>query len=403
MAYEMSIQANYSPRPERGRGCPACWTAVTQRGTSPVNSEAVKPISVAFLTDAPRVAGSEFWLLDVLPLLREQHIQSTVFLSSAEPLDEISRRFEAAGVTAVRYDDLLTLPDLTRDFDLRIVQGWTPGTYHRLLPNLASPRWIISHDQLDFHYPQPLRLSYAEAYPWTKALPFRWADGVITVSEWAGEFIRRRMGVRDVQVVQNGVKTERFRPASPTERADLREALGFRRFTVLVPGRFAPEKNQLAAVRAARYAPELDFVFVGDMDSTVGKLAQSFKNRFGLNNVHFWGRRWDMPELYRAADVLLQPTLAENQSLVTLEAMSSGLPIVTTDIPAQAELVQDGLTGLLVPTQPDVLAKALRALAAHPDRARAFGEAARQHVLKHHTLERTARRTAELLRAAAQG
>lgn len=356
---------------------------------------------MAFITDAPRVAGSEIWLLDVLPLLTRHEIHSTVFLSEAAPLDELARRFEQAGVTVRRYRDLATLPGLTQDFDLRVVQGWTPGTYKRLLPRLNAPRWVISHDQLDYHYPPPLRLTYAETYFWTKARPFRWADGVITVSEWAGEFIRQRMRVREAKVVQNGVKTDRFQPASPEERARLRHEYGFTRFTVLVPGRFAPEKNQLASVLSARYAPQLDFIFVGDMDSSVGHLVRAIQQRFRLNNVQFWGRRWDMPELYRAADVLLQPTLAENQSLVTLEAMSSGLPIVTTDIPAQAELVQDGRTGLLVKPDPSLLGLALKALAAHPERARVFGAQARQHVLKHHRLEDSAAKVATLLREAA--
>ncbi|MDP9763649.1 glycosyltransferase family 4 protein [Deinococcus enclensis] len=360
------------------------------------------PLSVAFITDAPRVAGSEVWLLDVLPRLTEAGIRSTVFLSAAAPLDELTRRFTEAGVPVERYSDLLTLPGRTGGFDLRVLQAWYPGNYRMLLPRLASPCFVISHDQLDFHYPQPLRASYLEAYPWTKAAPFRRADGVMTVSHWAGAFIRDRMRVRDVQVVTNGVKTDVYRPATPEERQGLRAKHEFKRFTVLVPGRFAPEKNQLASVLAARHVPDLDFVFTGDMDSTVGTLAQALKNRLRLGNVRFLGRRWDMPELYRAADVLLQPTLAENQSLVTLEAMSSALPIVTTPIPAQAELVKDGLTGLLVPAQPRLLATALQALAAHPERARQLGLNARQFVLDHHTIHHTAARAAEVLRAIAR-
>lgn len=358
---------------------------------------------VAFITDAPRIAGSEIWLLDVLPLLREAQIQSTVFLRGLPALDWLAQQLEQAGVRVERYGDLEQIPAATQHFDLRVVQGWTPATYHALMPKLAAPRWIISHDQLDFHYPQPLRLSYAEVYPWTKALPFRWADGVLTVSEWAGDFIRRRMGIQAVKVVKNGVKAQRFYPAPSAERQELRDHYGFERFTVLVPGRFAPEKNQWASVRAARLAPHLDFIFVGDMDSSVGKLCQSYVRTFALRNVHFWGRRQDMPELYRAADVLLQPTLAENQSLVTLEAMSSGLPIVTTDIPAQRELVQDGLTGLTVKPQPELLATALRALACHPERAKEFGAQARAFVVQHHTLEQSARGVAKVIREAAVG
>ena len=78
-------------------------------------------------------------------------------------------------------------------------------------------------------------------------------------------------------------------------------------------------------------------------------------------------------------------------------AMASGLPVVTTDIPAQAELVQDGVTGLTVPAQPDVLARALRALAAHPERTQEFGRAARDFVLSRHTLEHTVAKVRDVL------
>ena len=80
-----------------------------------VNTSSPPPLTVAFITDAPRVAGSEIWLLDVLPLLTRHEIHSTVFLSEAAPLDELARRFEQAGVTVRRYRDLATLPGLVMD------------------------------------------------------------------------------------------------------------------------------------------------------------------------------------------------------------------------------------------------------------------------------------------------
>jgi len=49
-----------------------------------------------------------------------------------------------------------------------------------------------------------------------------------------------------------------------------------------------------------------------------------------------------MPELYRAADAMLLPTLGENQSLATLEAMASGLPVVTTPIPPRRSSSKTG-------------------------------------------------------------
>ncbi|MFC4425297.1 glycosyltransferase family 4 protein [Deinococcus navajonensis] len=357
-------------------------------------------LEVAFLSDAPRVAGSEVWLADLLPHLPAHGIQPSLYLPQHETLTRFVEGLRGSAVTVERYDDQEELPHLTRAAGLRVVQAWEPWTYRRLLPRLAAPRLVISHDQLDYHYPAPLRALYREIYRQTKAEAFRQADGVVTVSNWGANFLRHRMRLPDTQAMTNGVDPVKFRPAGTEERAALRASLGFTRFTVLIPGRFTLEKNQLAAVRTARHAPALDFVFVGDMDAGMGIGVQALARRRQLQNVRFLGRRWDMPELYRAADALLQPTLAENQSLVTLEAMSSGLPVVTTPIPAQAELVRDGVDGLLVPAQPALLARALLALAAHPARARQFGAAARQRVLDHHTHSGSAAQLACLLHAA---
>ena len=363
-------------------------------------TEAGHDLNLTVITDAPRVAGSEVWLLDVLPRLRAHGQRATVYCSAAPALDRWAAQLTEQGVTVERWTDLLTLPEMTGDADLRVLQVWNPDTYRTLLPQLRAPRSVVLHDQLDYHYGWPLQGLYREIYRQTKAKFLPQAEQRLTVSRWGAAFLQQELRVSDVRAVPNGVDTNRFSPLPESAREKLRAELGFRRFTVLVPGRFAPEKNQLAAVWAARQASDLDFVFVGDMDSGGGRLAQQLART--QPNVQFWGRRWDMPDLYRAADVLLQPTLAENQSLVTLEALASGLPLVTTPIPAQRELVQDGQTGLLVPPQPALLARALRALAAHPDQARRYGAAAREWVLDHHSLDQTVGQVAQAFAEATQ-
>lgn len=357
-------------------------------------------LTVAFLTDAPRVAGSEIWLLSVLPHLPQQGIAPAVLLPVGAALDAFAERLTAAGLPVIRFKRLSDLPALTRAYDVRVIHAWGLLTYARLFPQLAQPRWVVIHDQLEFFYPLGLRAFYRLSFRLTKGWGMRSASSVLTVSQWADAWLRR-FGLPASGFVNNGVDMERFQPATEQERAALRAEFGFTRFTVLVPGRFVLEKNQWAALRSARHARELDFVFVGDMDSPLGKLAAWFKRLARLSNVRFLGRRWDMPELYRAADALLQPTLAENQSLVTLEAMASGLPIITTPIPAQAELVENGVSGLLVPPAPHLLALALRRLSANPQRARQMGAAARARVLASHTLEGAAAGLARFLLSAA--
>jgi glycosyltransferase involved in cell wall biosynthesis len=151
----------------------------------------------------------------------------------------------------------------------------------------------------------------------------------------------------------------------------------------------------LAVLLAARLLPEVDFLLVGtgELEGLWRKTAQVLR----LGNVRFLGRREDMPELYRAADAVLLPTLGENQSLATLEAMASALPVVTTPIPAQEELIQNGVTGLLVPPRPHLLAQALNRLQGE---GQALGARARAHVLGHHTLEGSAEALAAALKEA---
>jgi glycosyltransferase involved in cell wall biosynthesis len=100
-----------------------------------------------------------------------------------------------------------------------------------------------------------------------------------------------------------------------------------------------------------------------------------------------------MPELYRAADAMCLPTLGENQSLATLEAMASGLPIVTTPIPAQRELIAHGVEGFLVPPLPWRLAPALQQAFALPE----LGANGRTRILREHTLQEAATNLREAL------
>jgi glycosyltransferase involved in cell wall biosynthesis len=147
------------------------------------------------------------------------------------------------------------------------------------------------------------------------------------------------------------------------------------------------EKNQLAALLAARGLP-LTLAFAGD-GPTRGPL-MALARGLGIGNVRFLGRVAEMPRLYRAADVFFFPTLGENQSLATLEAMASGLPVITSPIPAQAELVGDGLEGRLVPPRPGMLRRTLADFLDRPADWARWGENARAHVARAHTLEDSA-------------
>jgi glycosyltransferase involved in cell wall biosynthesis len=96
-----------------------------------------------------------------------------------------------------------------------------------------------------------------------------------------------------------------------------------------------------------------------------------------LHLAWFAGERNDIPDVMRALDCFVLPSLAEGISNTILEAMASGLPVVATAVGATPELVVPGSTGLLVePGQPQALAAAIAALAGNEKHARTLGRAA---------------------------
>jgi rhamnosyl/mannosyltransferase len=110
----------------------------------------------------------------------------------------------------------------------------------------------------------------------------------------------------------------------------------------------------------------------------------------------------DLPGLYASADVFVLPSNARSEAygLVLLEAMTSGLPCITTELgTGTSYVVQHGVTGLVVaPQQPPALAAALTTLQANPALRAQMGQAGRQRVLQEFTLEKMAQRVEDIYR-----
>jgi glycosyltransferase involved in cell wall biosynthesis len=99
------------------------------------------------------------------------------------------------------------------------------------------------------------------------------------------------------------------------------------------------------------------------------------------NHVRFLGNRRDVPEIQRALDIFVQPSLWEGLPLALLKAMGAGLPVVATRVSGCLDAVTDGGNGRLVePGDAKDLARVILELYRHPEQSRRLGEAARRTV-----------------------
>jgi glycosyltransferase involved in cell wall biosynthesis len=108
--------------------------------------------------------------------------------------------------------------------------------------------------------------------------------------------------------------------------------------------------------------PETRFVLAGDGEAR-GEFERQVAELGLQNNFLFLGRRSDIPDVLASCDIGVLPSKAEGLPNAILEYMAAGLPVVASRVGGNSELIQDGVTGLLVPAQDsEALAKALLTL-----------------------------------------
>ncbi|MFI6881856.1 glycosyltransferase [Streptosporangium canum] len=238
------------------------------------------------------------------------------------------------------------------------------------------------------HIPGPLRERAGDLAWRDFRRVFSRADRVTTPTRIAAGLLTGKGFARSVEPVSCGIDLSRFQPhAEP--KAWARGAFGLPdRDTVLFVGRLDEEKRLDELVRALPYIlngtdAQLALVGTGGQRAALEKLAA----RIGVGDrVFFLGFVPDeaLAQAYAAADVFAMPGVAELQSIATLEAMATGLPVVAADAMALPHLVRPGENGRLFrPGDVQGLARHLNDLLCSPGLRGAMGAASRAIALTH--------------------
>jgi sugar transferase (PEP-CTERM/EpsH1 system associated) len=220
----------------------------------------------------------------------------------------------------------------------------------------------------------------------------------VALSKDLEQYLGRNVGVDSRRIVQiyNGVDTVRFAP--PIAGRARIEGCPFTDdalWLVGTVGRLQEVKDQVtlaeAFVRAVKREPartRMRLVIVGD--GPLKPRVEKVLDAAGMRRLAWLpGARDDVPEILRGLDCFVLPSLAEGISNTILEAMSCGLPVVATRVGGNPELVDDGVTGRLVPpVDAEAMVAALSCYYDDPALARKHGRAGRHSVLQRFSLDR---------------
>jgi glycosyltransferase involved in cell wall biosynthesis len=210
-------------------------------------------------------------------------------------------------------------------------------------------------------------------------------DVVVPVSADAADVARETDGVpaARIEVIRNGIA---IRPLPARTRP-----AGYR---VVHVARLNEVKDQPTLLAASRLVADAHPAFHLDLvgDGEQREALERQVDALGLRaHVTFHGFSDDVTPYLDAADLFVLSSTSEGIALTLLEAMAAGLPVVATDVGGNREVVQDGMTGFLVPARdPAALARAMRALLEDPTRAAGMGANGRARVVEEFALDRTA-------------
>jgi glycosyltransferase involved in cell wall biosynthesis len=193
-------------------------------------------------------------------------------------------------------------------------------------------------------------------YEWLDRLCLRWPgmDRVVCVSQGqADRVLAAGVNPRRVVVIRNAIQTDRFARPDPVYRERLRGLLPRRCHRIVgAAGRLSPDKGfgvlVEAALRVVREERSAGFVLFGDgplrEDLCRAVAAAGLSDRFVLAGFHD-----DLDRFMPFFDVLALPSYNEGLPNVVLEALAAGVPVVATAVGGTPEVVEDGVTGYLVP------------------------------------------------------
>jgi len=255
-------------------------------------------------------------------------------------------------------------PDILHSYNLASLEFQTMAALARV------PFRLHAEHGRDVHDPDGSN----KKYQLLRKLVAPFVHKIVSVSDDLHQWLINVVGLSDKKcdLILNGVDTAQYRPAASKREAHDAAAIenitssGTRKLVFGHVGRLQAIKNQKnliasyvsACEQSEKFKAETKLVIVGK-GPLQEALEQQIANTSCQQNIEMWGERHDMPAVYQALDVFVMSSDAEGVPMTMLEAMSSGLPVVSTNVGGIPEITNKEQAILVDAKSVEALSKGL--------------------------------------------
>ena len=337
-----------------------------------------------------RVGGAERFVSELITHFDPKHVEAAVVSLHPAEGTEIEERLSGQAIPTWYINKRMGFdPRVFRAIHC-VVKGFRPDIVHTHQYVLPYSLPVIVYNRIPgrIHTVVTLAEHEVEYYRrWVHRVAFKCGVVPVAVADEVARSVRRVYGIKDVHMIPTAIPVDDYR-LSATARVHWRAREGFSSTDVLlvcVAG-LRTEKNHAllldAFARVANRHQDAHLLLVGD-GVTRPRLLKQCETLEVRERIHFLGFRRDLPITLAAADVFVLASDWEGNPLSVMEAMAAGMPVISTAVGGIPELVQDGVSGLLVPVRDsDALAAAIEYLLTNVNARHAFGAAAAQQATR---------------------
>ena len=328
---------------------------------------------ILFVSDTyyPHINGVYYFVCRIGPMLQDEGHEVAV-IAPSESMSSSYKKIDNLNVYRLPSFSVIFYPTIRLPFPFlkkyrlkKIIKNFKPDIIHiqdhfiiskavvRLNRKLKIPIIATNHFMPEnltmLVHGQKLK-QYFENFLWKDfSKVFNQVKLVTTPTETGVEIIRDRLHVKTI-AISSGIDLEKFTPFGDTKKIKAKYNIPDKPI-LLYAGRVDPEKHIEEILQAVAIASKkIDFYFVIVGKGISKKSLEKMVDELGINkNVIFTGfvPDEDLPYFYKLSRCFIIASIAELLSLVTLQAMASGLPIIAVKAGALVELVKDKLNGYL--------------------------------------------------------
>lgn len=292
--------------------------------------------------------GTENVLLRTLPLIKANSVVVTMNRNGALNEEFVAKNIKVVNVGADSKWDLKSLWKLLKILnqikpDLIITHLFHADMIGRLWLQLVTKFRVIPYLQTTYNYKDYRLARMVERL--TKFLVSKY----LANSKAVAQFYYEKLGVKNgkIEVIPNGIDLSLFNTGKQKSK---KEELGIGKYKLVIVcvANLFPNKGHRYLVEAfadLKQYKDACLLLLGE-----GPERTVLENIIKVNdikNIFLLGKRRDVKDILRMSDIFVLPTFFEGLSNAIMEAMACGLPVVTTKIRENEELVSDGLNGLL--------------------------------------------------------